>query len=370
MSKPRTQLKRSSWRDVDDRDRLARGGDPAGDAHPPAEADLADLGPVEAVRRGQRQARLLVVGQVERADLDAHRHGRAVDDRAHQLVPVARQRRQLGDLVQERELVEPAVGRRRSIGGSIGHHRPIIAHRTRGSDVASPRSAAREHRDLVMEGDEIRVLRPRNRAGPARPATRHGGAQRASSRRPASAWKQARLYRANAADRGGQPPRSTIVWICHDRSATADPSPTRSATEPAWMIVCSAPLPMIEPTVRSTARVASSAASTSAIRSVALASASCCHAVPRPVGTLGVDDRVGRVGLAAALGLRPAFADRGEPFGHVAAPRPEMGLDVLGRPLAIGRWRVPVRGVEGLEHGPFGRPRRAEGLDEGSVGCR
>jgi len=32
-------------------------------------------------------------------------------------------------------LVEPAVGRAHSIGGAIGHHRPIIAHRRRGSDV-------------------------------------------------------------------------------------------------------------------------------------------------------------------------------------------------------------------------------------------
>ena len=48
----------------------------------------------------------LVVGEVERADLDAHRDGRPVDDRAHELVPVARQRRELGDLVEERELVD------------------------------------------------------------------------------------------------------------------------------------------------------------------------------------------------------------------------------------------------------------------------
>jgi prolyl-tRNA synthetase len=95
--------------DVLDGDRGPGRGHASGDPLAPAEADLADLRPVEAVRRGQGEARLLVVGQVERADLDAHRHGRAVDDRSHQLVPVARQRRQLGDLVEERELVEPAV---------------------------------------------------------------------------------------------------------------------------------------------------------------------------------------------------------------------------------------------------------------------
>ena len=96
---------------VVDRDRLAAGRDPPGDPLAEREADLADLAPVEAVRGGQGQPGPLAVGEVERADLDVHRRGRAVDDRAHQLVPVARQRGQPGDLVEERELVEPAIVR-------------------------------------------------------------------------------------------------------------------------------------------------------------------------------------------------------------------------------------------------------------------
>ncbi len=120
MSKPRTQANRSSCGHVRDRDRLAGRRDAARDALAPGQADRADLRAVEAVRGGQGQARPLVVGEVERADLDAHRRGRAVDDRAHQLVPVAGQRRELGDLVEERELAEAAL-----VGGRLrGHGHP------------------------------------------------------------------------------------------------------------------------------------------------------------------------------------------------------------------------------------------------------
>ena len=48
----------------------------------------------------------------------------------------------------------------------------------------------------------------------------------------------------------------------------------RAAIGPMWMMLCSGPLPMIEPTVRASARVDSAAASTSAISWVALSSAS------------------------------------------------------------------------------------------------
>ena len=83
-----------------------------------------------------------MVGEVERADLDAHRGRRPVDDRAHQLVPVARQRRQLGDVVEEREFVEPAI------------HAATI----RGWFVAQG-LAGREGRYLIAQGDQVVVGR-------------------------------------------------------------------------------------------------------------------------------------------------------------------------------------------------------------------
>ena len=120
MSKPRTHAKRGSPRDVLDRDRLAARRDAAGDALAPGQADLADLRPVEAVRRRQGQPRPLAVGEVERADLDAHRGRRPIDDRAHQLVPVAGQRRELGDLVEEGELAQAtSPASRRSSGSAV-----------------------------------------------------------------------------------------------------------------------------------------------------------------------------------------------------------------------------------------------------------
>ena len=117
MSKPRTHAKRSSR--VTSSTAIGRCvcRDAAGDALAPGQADLADLRSVEPVRRRERQPAVLVIGEVERAHLDAHRGGRAVDDRAHELVPVARLGRELGDLVEERELAEPGLG-----GGSVGHH--------------------------------------------------------------------------------------------------------------------------------------------------------------------------------------------------------------------------------------------------------
>ncbi len=70
------------------------------------QADLADLVTVQPVRRGERQATRGVVEQVERADLDVERLRRPLHERQHELVPVARLRREPGELVQERELAE------------------------------------------------------------------------------------------------------------------------------------------------------------------------------------------------------------------------------------------------------------------------
>ena len=152
MSKPRTHEKRGSTRDVLDGDRLASRGDAAGDPLAEGEADPADLGPVEAVRGGQRQPRPVAVGEVERADLDAHRGRRPVDDRPHQLVPVAGQGRELGDLVEERELVEaPARSRARSgaLRDGLGRlhvtdHRASLdfANALRGGTMRAPRLVA------------------------------------------------------------------------------------------------------------------------------------------------------------------------------------------------------------------------------------
>ena len=90
--------------------RRSLGRRPAGDALADGEAHAADLRRVEAVGRRQREPLARPVEQVERAHLDAHRDRRPVDQGPHQLVPVARLGRQLGELVEERELAE-AIGR-------------------------------------------------------------------------------------------------------------------------------------------------------------------------------------------------------------------------------------------------------------------
>ena len=78
--------------DVGDLDRLSPLGGDARDALAERQAHLAHLARIEAVRGREGQPQPLPVGQVERADLDVHRLGRAVDDRPHELVPVAGQR--------------------------------------------------------------------------------------------------------------------------------------------------------------------------------------------------------------------------------------------------------------------------------------
>jgi hypothetical protein len=96
--------------DVADRDRGAGRCRASGDPLADGKTDPPDLRAVKPVRRGQRQPVRIAVGQVEGADLDAHGLGRAVDDGAHELVPVARLRREPRDLVEERQLVQPAPG--------------------------------------------------------------------------------------------------------------------------------------------------------------------------------------------------------------------------------------------------------------------
>ena len=96
--------------DVGDLDRPAGCGGSPGDPFAQREADLPDVLLVQAVRRRQREAVGAMVQEVERADLHVERLARPVDDRLHQLVPVAGLRRQLGELVQERELAERAQG--------------------------------------------------------------------------------------------------------------------------------------------------------------------------------------------------------------------------------------------------------------------
>ena len=109
-SNPRTHANLRIDRDVLDRDRLARRGDAAGDPLADSEADATDLAPVETVRCRECQSGGITIGEIERADLDVERGRRAVDDRPHQLVPVARLRREPGDLVEEGQLAQAARG--------------------------------------------------------------------------------------------------------------------------------------------------------------------------------------------------------------------------------------------------------------------
>ena len=101
--------------DVRDHQRLAMRGDPARDPLPERDARPADLEPVEAVGRGQRQVRSVTVEQVQRGDIGMEGVARPVDDRLEQLVPGARGRRQAGDIVDESQLIE-LVGRGQLVG--------------------------------------------------------------------------------------------------------------------------------------------------------------------------------------------------------------------------------------------------------------
>ena len=138
--------------DVAHGDRQAGRGRATGDPLADRQAHPADLAAVQAVRCGERQPIRVPVGQVERADLDAHGRRRPVDDRAHQLVPVACLRGEPRDLVEERQLVETAPGGgtwpRRLRDGFGRGHRPIMAHRARvrGAACARPSRGAGRRR--------------------------------------------------------------------------------------------------------------------------------------------------------------------------------------------------------------------------------
>ncbi len=83
---------------------LARLGHDARDAHAQRQPRHADLLGIEAVRGGQRDAQAVAIEQIQRAHLGLRRSRRAVDDRAHELVPRAGRANKARDLGQELEL--------------------------------------------------------------------------------------------------------------------------------------------------------------------------------------------------------------------------------------------------------------------------
>ena len=107
--------------DVRDDQRLAGGGDAAGDALAERHPGAADLVAVQAVRGRQRQVRAVAVEQVERRDVGVEGVARLVDDRLEQLVPRPRRRGQAGHAVQEAQLLELLHARGRG-ADRIDHH--------------------------------------------------------------------------------------------------------------------------------------------------------------------------------------------------------------------------------------------------------
>ena len=120
--------------DVRDDERSLTRGHRAGHALAEGHPRPADLEPVEAVGRGERQVRSITVEQVERGDVRMEGIAGPVDDRLQQLVPGARGRRQPRHVVDEPQLVELAAlatrsrrrGRRPS--GPVLHARPSLRH--------------------------------------------------------------------------------------------------------------------------------------------------------------------------------------------------------------------------------------------------
>ncbi len=148
-SNPRTQLNRSSLVTSSIGDGLTAGRDPPRHAFAPRQAHLADLGAVQAVGGLERQAPAVAVGEVERADLDAHRGGRALDDGPHQLVPVTRQRRDLGDVVEEGELAQSIAG---LVQVGDGRRRRSWMVRSRRDHRASERWIGEPHGPAFVHG--------------------------------------------------------------------------------------------------------------------------------------------------------------------------------------------------------------------------
>ena len=145
-SMPRTHRKRGSARTSGMTSGSTGRGDTPGHALAERNARPADLEPVEAVGRGQRQVRSVPVEQVERGDIRVQDVPGPVDDRLEQLVPRPRGRREARDLVQEAELFELIVGGR----GGVGRLRR--ARRTTGAMGGTGRSDARHwHHHTSLE---------------------------------------------------------------------------------------------------------------------------------------------------------------------------------------------------------------------------
>ena len=110
---------------VRDDEGLLRGGDAARDALAERDAGPADLVPVEAVGRRERQVRSVPVQQVEGGHVRVQGVARAIDDRLEQFVPGPSGRGQAQDLVQEAQLVElVSAPRRRARPGLDGRGSP------------------------------------------------------------------------------------------------------------------------------------------------------------------------------------------------------------------------------------------------------
>ena len=277
----------------------------------------------------------LVVGEVERADLDAHRGRRAVDDRAHQLVPVARQRRELGDVVEERELVEPPT---RVV--SVARRRVARADRRPSSRVPAQRSyPSAQDRDLVAQSDQVVVLR---RVFAELLLLGEGLAQE----RPRDVEVAAQRVEAGevVAGVGGGAGRPTAaVDDRGDRRRRARASATRGRPRPRSVSggssVCSEPLPMIVPLIRGRASVSSGAASISATSSSVDASASAMTSGHDHADPLSVEY------WRSPRRSRPRSA-RSRRSGAPAADRPSAPStrsDAPGRPSATSRRRPPGR---------------------------
>ena len=133
-SMPRTHRKRGSALTSGMTSGCWVGGDVAGHALAERDPGAADLEPVQAVRRRQRQVRSVAIEQVEGGDIGMERVPRLVDDRREQLVPGAGRRREPGDVVEEAELLElRRDGRRASIRPSRSLGGPRVSAGRRSS---------------------------------------------------------------------------------------------------------------------------------------------------------------------------------------------------------------------------------------------
>ena len=120
--------------DVGDDHGLPGGGDPAGDPLPERDDRAADLEAVEAVRRGERQARPVPVEQVERRRRSP-RGRRASRRRRSRAAPPrsGRSSRDRSDLVQEAQLGDRVVGRSGTGSARAGARRRTCGPRGRPS---------------------------------------------------------------------------------------------------------------------------------------------------------------------------------------------------------------------------------------------